>query len=223
MKMIFTEFNLSSFEDFHDKEWFSKTYALVKGTGLESVTEDFVAHWYGNARAFIFPWLLIDGVYDGINAVVPLPSSPQDLWNDYLKLEGFHAALWKLAENTYCSIYYAYENLIVNLLIKILGSKVRVTDRDFNSKLVKIYGDQLASKLWTSSFVAMSREVRNCIVHNGGKASKKLLDMSLRPQIDEDNIMISASDARYLYTQLKPLVSVLLINSLTKIRENRMS
>jgi len=221
MKVIFTEYNLSSFEDFHDKEWFRKTYNLVKGTEIESVAEEFTVHWYGSARAFILPWLLVNGVYDDINSIVPLPTSRQDLWSDYLKRSEFHAALWKLAENTYCSIYYAYENLVVNLLSKILGKNVRVTDRGFNSVLGKVYGDKFVGKIWNNNFVSMSREIRNCIVHNGGKASEKLLRMNLQPHIKDGGIMYSASDARQLYVELKPLAYELLQESLMKVRARK--
>ena len=221
MKIIFTEYNLSSFEDFHDKSWFEKMHRLVKGTELESVAEEFALHWWGSARAFILPWLLINGVYDGVNSIVPVPKSRQDLWNDYLKRSEFHAALWKLSESTYCSIYYAYENLIVNLLSKILKRNIRVTDKEFNSTLAIAYGDKFSGKVWNNNFVSMSRETRNCIVHNGGRASGKLLRMNLKPQIKDGDIMYSASDARQLYTKLKPLAYELIKESLVKINAGK--
>ncbi len=41
------------------------------------------------------------------------------------------AAPWKTAEGAYSSVYYAYENLLVNVLNANLEHKVRVTDREF--------------------------------------------------------------------------------------------
>jgi hypothetical protein len=67
----------------------------------------------------------------------------------------------------HCSICYAYENLMINILKKIRNAGIRVTDKDFNKILIEVYGDKFANKIWTSSFVSVSREVRNCIVHNG--------------------------------------------------------
>ena len=117
----------------------------------------------------------------------------------------------------YCSIYYAYENLIVNLLQEIRGATIRVTDRDFNKKLIEVYGDKFANRIWNGNFISISREVRNCIVHNGGKSSDKLLNMKPHPYISGRDILISASDTRGLYKNLKPVVYEVIDESLRKI------
>lgn len=223
MKIAYTENSLSSFEDFHDKEWLKKVAQLVKGTEIEGLVEDFVAQWWGSARAFILPWLLVNGVYDSINSLVPLPTSPQDMWNDYLKFNEFNGALWKLSESMYCSIYYAYENLLVNLLQEISDKKIRVTDRDFTKLIREVYGDKFANKIWSSNFISTSREIRNCIVHNGGKASSKLLEMKPRPHIEKENVIISASDTRKLYNNLKLIVYEILRESLKILRQKTAS
>jgi len=219
MKIAYTESSLSSFEDFHDGEWIKRVAQLVKGTEIEGLVEEFVAQWWGSARAFILPWLLVNGVYDGINSVIPLTVTPQDIWNDYLKFNEFNGALWKLSESMYCSIYYAYENLLVSLLQRIRNKKVRVTDRDFAKVMMEVYGDKFANKIWNSNFVSVSREIRNCIVHNGGKVSGKLLEMKPRPHIEKDNVIISASDTRKLYNTLKPIVYEILGESLKILRQ----
>jgi len=71
--------------------------------------------------------------------------------------------------------------------------------------LIEVYGDKLAQRIWYSNFISVSREVRNCIVHNGGKSSTRLLKMKPLPLIKDGDIMISASDTRMLYNTLKPL------------------
>lgn len=219
MKIIHTESDLSSFEDFHDKKWFGKFFELVKDTDVELIAEEFASHWWGNARAFILPWLLVNGVYDSVYSPIPFPpdKTRQDVWDEYLNLIEFQGALWKLAENTYCSLYYAYENLIVNILSQILNAGVRVTDRRFNKTLLEVYGDKFANRIWNDSYIAVSREIRNCIVHNGGKVSKRLERMKPPPHIKDDNIIISASDTRKLYNTLKPLVLEILDESLKKL------
>jgi len=218
MKTIFIESDLSSFEDFHDGEWLEKIRGLVKGTGIDSIVEEFATHWWGCARAFVLPWLLVNGVYDGVNITRPVEASRQDLWDKYLETNAFRVALWKLSEGMYCSIYYAYENLIVNLLQEIKGKTVRVTDRDFNEELTRVYGNKVANRTWNSKFISVSREVRNCIVHNGGKPSSKLLKMNpLLPLIDDRDILISASDTRELYAKLKPAAYEIIEESRKKI------
>ena len=217
MKKIFIESDLSSFEDFYDRDWVVGLYQLVKSTDIEGIVLDFAADWWGSARAFVLPWLLVNGVYDGVNSTIPVEASRQELWNQYLKSDAFKVALWKLSEGMYCSIYYAYENLIVNLLQKIRGSTIRVTDRDFNKKLIEVYGDKFVNRIWNGNFISISREVRNCIVHNGGKSSDKLLKMKPLPDISGGDILISASDTRELYKNLKPVVYEVIGESLRNI------
>lgn len=219
MKTIFIESDLSSFEDFYDSDWVVELEQLVKSTDIEGIVEDFTAHWWGSARAFVLPWLLVNGVYDSVNTFRPTVASRQDLWNEYLKTYTFRAALWKLAEGMYCSIYYAYENLIVNLLKEIRVETIRVTDWGFNKELTAVYGDKFADRIWNTNFISVSREVRNCIVHNGGKPTDKLLRMKPHPYISGGDILISASDTRELYKELKPLIREVISESLREIRK----
>lgn len=204
MKTIFIENNFDSFKDFHDKEWFSDLYDLIDGSEISDEVEEFTAHWWGASRAFVLPWLLVDGVYEVVNEMAPiLDKTKQDYWDEYLKSMAFKSSLWKTAESTYISIYYAYENLVVSLVNKNKENPNRVTDRGFISALNNELGESLANKVWHDSFVAVSREIRNCLVHRGGKASPKLLKMRPLPQIKKEDILISATDVRSLYLDFK--------------------
>lgn len=218
MKTIFIESDLSSFADFHDKEWFVKLFNAVEKTVLLEIVEDFSAHWWGASRSFVLPWLCVTGVYDAVNNTVPLIGmSQQDLWNQYLKVNAFKASLWKISEGSFCSIYYAYENLLVRLLAAVTGKDIRVTDRNFTKELVGAYGQTVADQLWNANFISVSREIRNCITHNSGKATKKLQNMRPRPMIEKGDVLISASEVRTLYTHLKPLVMKAINQSLLRL------
>ena len=207
MKTIFIESDFKSFEDFHDKQWFSDLVDLIDGSEIIDEVEELSAHWWGASRAFTLPWLLVDGIFESINSIVPvIDKTKQDYWDEYLKIMAFKRALWKAAEGAYNSIYYAYENLVVNLLNRSQPQPVRVTERRFGSVLSAELGESLANKIWNDSFVAVSREIRNCIVHRGGKASPKLLKMKPLPLIETEDILISAYDVRTLYSGLKPRV-----------------
>jgi len=207
MKTIFIESNISSFEDFHDKEWFEALFAITEGTEIQREIDEFSSHWWGASRAFLLPWLLVTGVYDGINSVVPiLDKTKQDFWEEYLMVNAFKGSLWKVAEGAYGFIYYAYENFVVSLLNKKQDKPLRVTDRQFNSTLLGEFGIKVVNSVWNDSFVAVSREVRNCLVHNGGKTSPRLMKMSPLPRIEKEDILISATDVRVLYQKLKPKV-----------------
>jgi hypothetical protein len=227
MKTIFVETDLSTFEDIHDGDWSNDINNKVKGSNIEGIVEDFAIQWWGTSRTFILPWLLINGVHDSLSVCVPLNKSKQDLWKDYLQRPEFRGALWKLAESTFCSIYYAYENMIVNILMKITKTGLRVTDRNFNKVMIQVYGDEFVNKVWNSNFVSASKEIRNSIVHNGGKVTQALNKMRPLPRIKNGDVLISAngdvlisaSDARYLYNQIKPLVSEIIIESMTKLNK----
>lgn len=217
MKTIFIENDLSSFEDFHDEEWFVRLFAAVEHSELEDVVEDFAAHWWGASRSFVLPWLCVTGVYDAVNSTIPIiDKSKQDLWNEYFEVNAFKASLWKIAEGSFCAIYYAYENLLVRLLAKVIGRGVRVTDRDFNKELIRAYGPP-ANRFWTANFISVSREIRNCITHNSGKATDRLLNMKPSPMVSKGDVLISASDVRALYNGLRPIVMEVIEQSLRKI------
>jgi len=207
MKTIFIETDIFSFEDFHDKEWFRNLFSMTEGTVIQKEIEELSAHWWGASRAFILPWLLVTGVFDSVNSVVPIfDKTKQEFWDEYLKINAFKGSLWKTAEGAYNSIYYAYENLVVNLLNKTQARPLRVTKRQFNTTLISELGVDLANSVWNHSVVATSKEVKNCLVHNGGKASRKLKEMRPLPMIENEDILISASDVRALYQELKPRV-----------------
>ena len=212
MKQIFIESSYESFADFHEGKWYEQLFEIAQGSKIQASVEDFAFHWWGASRAFVLPWLLVGGVFDASNGGGGEVQSKQQLWQHYLAHDSFKAALWKTAEGAYSSVYYAYENLLVNALNANLERTVRVTDREFGSLVLRIFGEPLASKLWSNSTIAIAKEIRNCLVHCGGKASKKLLGMKPLPQISEGDILISASDARNLHIELKSRVEMLIRN-----------
>ncbi|MBI5589416.1 MAG: hypothetical protein HY881_02920 [Deltaproteobacteria bacterium] len=197
MKNIFIENDISSFADFHDTEWFAGLFDAVDGSGLEAPTDELASHWWGASRSFVLPWLYVNGIYDSIdNTVSIIEKSRQDLWNEFLEVNSFKVSLWKIAEGSFCAIYYAYENFLVRILSEITGKHLRVTDRDFNKELIRTYGQVLANRFWTTNFISVSREIRNCITHNGGKVTKRLLNMKPLPMIENGDVLISASIIR---------------------------
>ena len=210
MKPIFIEYGLSSFQDFHDGSWYEAIFDLADGLPIESAVEDFSFHWWGASRSFVLPWLLVDGVFKSSNGGGGTVNSEQELWNTFLQTNSFRGALWKLAEGAYGSIYYAYENLVVNIINEIQNKPCRVTDRTFNVVISNILGNSSAGKVWNNSSIAIAKEVRNCLVHRGGKASPALLKMRPLPKIEGDDVMISASDVRGLHELLKPKVLLLI-------------
>lgn len=216
MRQIFVEFSFKSFEDFHDGSWYENLFALCNGLEIEKEIGDFSFHWWGASRAFVLPWLLVSGVYDASNGARTEIRDKQKLWEEYIKYDSFKGAIWKTAESAYCSIYYGYENLVVNSINKIRKKSCRVTDRNFNSEVSECFGKSIASKIWKNSFIAVSKEVRNCLVHRGGKVSPALIKMKPLPKIENENILISASDVRALHGKLKKNVEILVYECIKK-------
>ena len=76
----------------------------------------------------------------------------------------------------------------------------------FNTKLSEIYPESKTQVLWHGGIVSVAREVRNCIVHNGGHVSDKARQMNEFLDVYDGNVIVKADDARTLYESLKPLV-----------------
>lgn len=211
MTRIFIEDDYESFADFHDKEWLLAQFQLTKSTPIEIQLSSFAASWWGHARSFCLPWLFIGSIHDLVEGeLLVRNSTKQEFWDRYLEIDGFKAALWKLAENSYCGLYYAYELLLVEIINMSLDERTRVTDRKFNSQVINHFGATLGNRLWNETSISTAREVRNCLVHNGGKATDKLLNRQSLPMIDDGQIMISASDTRALYSALQSRVEQLI-------------
>lgn len=103
---------------------------------------------------------------------------------------------------------------MIQSLITLQREHIRVTDNNFNKKLTATYGHSLSSLFWTGNIITVSREIRNCITHNSGKATAKLKQMKPQPKIINGHILISASDVRVLYAHLKPVVTEVIGQSL---------
>ncbi|GGK50584.1 hypothetical protein [Aliivibrio fischeri] len=203
MKTIFVEESYSSFEDLHDKKWIENIFIITKGKGLDSIVDDFVNQWWGTARMFTLPWL----------ASIPddnLEKTQIVRWDSLFNNIGFNGAIWKVAESSYCSFYYAYECLLVSLLSYLEQEDLRVTDRKFNSLLIKYFGESGLSRYWSSKSISISRELRNSIVHNGGKVTVRLQKLGYDQHLSGDHIKVAATDVRLLHTTLQMLVTDLI-------------
>jgi len=217
LKTIFVEGGREAFKDLHDKEWIESVISIIEDTKIEKVADEFLAHWWGISRAFLLPSLLVDGVYSAVSRNNPgIILSKDDLWKEYLNINAFKGALWKTAESTYCSTYYAYENLIVGVLSEIEEMNLRVNDGTFNSKFVSVFGEKLLGRVWTSPMLITAKEIRHSIVHNGGKVTPRLHKIQKKPLIENGDVLISASDVRALYKFIKPLVKEFLIVAVRK-------
>lgn len=203
MVEIFVETDLELYADFHDVHWMKALSDLAVAKEESVECDRFLVHWRGAASAFSTPWLLVDAVA-GLTG-----SESRDCWDRYLSAVSFRVGLWKHAENCFSALYYAYENLLVSLVVKRSGVATRVGDKAFRKLLSAALGESLAQEAWDARFIRMSREIRNSIVHCGSMASSKLRELNPPGQLVSDSgfLTVSATDVRTLYHGLRPVIT----------------
>ncbi|EHK9181951.1 hypothetical protein KCU29_004621 [Vibrio parahaemolyticus] len=207
MKTVFVEYSSSSFSDLHDKKWVENLCHLVQDTEFDDILDDFLAQWWGTARMFALPELMTSSLASMSSC--KSNEMKDSVWEFLVKRPEMQAALWKTAESAYCSFYYAYECFFVSIVSLLARRKVRVTDRDFSKLIQEHLGAKTLTTLWSSNEVYLARELRNSIVHNGGKVTNKLAQFGYNAHLENNNIKVSATDVRNLYTLLQMKVTEL--------------
>ncbi len=138
---------------------------LIDGTFLNDIADHFGGNLYGSARAFVLPWILVESIYNSKIGTI----NRNDIWEQLKQTNAFNTALGKTSENCYVAIYCAYEDYILKSIKAFLPEeKLRVTDRYFNKKLTDVLGEKVAGKCWNNSKFDLAKEIRNCLLHNGG-------------------------------------------------------
>ncbi|MFA6815028.1 MAG: hypothetical protein WCQ87_01955 [Parabacteroides sp.] len=203
MKKYLIPYDLNEYCDFFDKIWSENFYKLIDGTILYNVGDHFSGNLYSAIRAFTLPWLFVTSVSEAYKI------NRDELWIQYRQRSEFGAALGKTSENCYVAIYCSYEDYILQS-IKIVSheDKLRITDRKFNKKMISFIGEETASKCWNNNTIALAREIRHCMVHNGGRSTETLLKKQKSPNIYEDNILITPIEVRALYLLIKECVLI---------------
>jgi hypothetical protein len=198
--------SIEDYRDFHDKDWINTFFALantVSLKGFEELADHFAANWHGAARAFVLPWLLVKAVTSFADGIRPGLVSEKELWESYKDKSEFISALGKNTENCFVALYCAYEDYLVNAMKCKLGKDhLRVTDRDFASRMKYLVGSAVTQQCWHDNRIDVAREVRHCIVHNGGRPTPSLLKKKPLPTIEANNILVSPIELRNLYALL---------------------
>jgi hypothetical protein len=213
MKQYLILHSLDEYKDFHDTIWFKKFFTLIDGTFLNDIGDHFGGNLYGATRAFVLPWILIDSIYNNNSRAI----NRKYIWEQFKRINAFNAALGKTSENCYVAIYCAYEDYILQSIKVVLSEdKIRVTDRDFNRKLTSVIEERVASKCWNNNKFDLAKEIRHCLVHNGGRPTESLLKKQNLPEIVENNILITPIEVRELYSIIKECVYIFTSNLIEK-------
>ena len=214
MKQYLIPHKLDEYKDFHDKNWFEKFFNRIDGTFLNDVGDHFGGNLYSATRAFMLPWMLIDSIYGSLykGAI-----NRNDIWKQFKQINAFSAALGKTSENCYVAMYCAYEDYILQSIKAVCSEdKIRVTDRDFNKKLTSVIEERVASKCWNNNKFDLAKEIRHCLVHNGGRPTDSLLKKQNLPEIVESNILITPIEVRELYSIIKECAYIFTCNLIEK-------
>lgn len=133
----------------------------------------------------------------------------EEYWKFLIQDSEFQIAIIGTQRMCYSDIFFAYENFSLQIAMKIhKDSTIRTTDRkpNFASKLDSALCPESGDTLWTCEDVQRIRRIRNCLVHQGGKADPSLTS---DPKVDLENgyVQITVSNNRELMDFLKIKVS----------------
>jgi hypothetical protein len=126
-------------------------------------------------------------------------------WKSFISIPDFALRLWNSERNAYGALYYAYEDFLVRC-VGVVNTKpdYRMPRRsEFANDIAAVYGDQIRDICWLDKPVAVSREIRHAIVHNGGRITKVLANLAPDLPLEHDQIVILAPDTTELFNSLK--------------------
>lgn len=137
----------------------------------------------------------------------PLEIDEHHLWRQYLGQDEFLLCLWMSEINAYCSIYFAYENFLINA-IKTLGKFENLRSIKLAvKKTTELFDNELTKILWKDETVKKARLIRNALVHNGGKITDELKRYSDQLLLEDGQIVIMPEQTNQLYSTLKDKIT----------------
>lgn len=151
---------------------------------------------------------------------------PRDeLWNSMVQvceagsLDSPKSELWlaiPAAERTwYSALFFAYEDFLVRCISCDRGESIRV-GQGFAKLCIESFGLTLANKCWNESVIAIAREVRNALVHAGGRETSNLGKMSHNIKVIDGYLQILPQDVDAVYEAIKPRVASVVEWALTR-------
>jgi hypothetical protein len=124
----------------------------------------------------------------------------ENVWEQLIPLGPFHNMIWSSERAAYVSLYYNYECF----LKECVHQAWNLPTYELNSAdLGKVFNEGLGYKCTNDQEVQIAKHTRTSLVHNGGRAIPKLIDLPHRHKIEGDEIQIGASETTRLYHTLK--------------------
>lgn len=223
---MYVDWELDSYRKFFDHEWAERSYELAKGTVLEASVAELVVAWRAAANTHHMPWLMIhmlDAFGEG-KAEAHRKEWGFDraaFFRDLAKTSSeFQLCLSGSQRLCYGAIYYAYEYFLLRTYRIVSGdSDFRIIGaEEFSKRFASVFDDGLRFYCWTCPELAVAREVRHALVHNGCRMTKHLKGLPHHICVQGDEILIAPADTTALHSSLKDRITKLLPAALSKLK-----
>jgi hypothetical protein len=134
----------------------------------------------------------------------------QQLWDDFLKLEGFYMTVSATQRVAYVAFYNAYEAFVVDCVRRVLNvAKLRSNDAQFKNGLKTAFGSDLYGPCWDTREIAIGREVRHALSHAGGRETDKVKNLKPGITLQQGILQIVPDDNKKLTAGLRKAVDAL--------------
>lgn len=121
------------------------------------------------------------------------------MWNELQKHHVLQMAICAAQRFAYISCYNAYEAFVVDCVATASGiSSIRSSTDEFKGLLKSTFSRDIQQPCWTNSKITACREIRNSLVHKGGKPTNKLLRMKHEVLVHEGRLQVWPHDVKHL-------------------------
>ena len=132
-----------------------------------------------------------------------------NLWETFLKAEGFHTSLWASERMCYGALYYSYEWFLTQCVrIKLGNPKYKRGRKEkFTNDFRSAFGPQETVACLEDKEVEIARLTRNALTHNGGRITDVLQSHRHSFEVsDAGEIQIGAVHTTQLFKKLSSCV-----------------
>jgi hypothetical protein len=152
-----------------------------------------------------------------INELAPLTTerdkhiSAHAIWNQLIDQHSMPMGIHAIMRLSYTGLFGTYEEFLVRCTRILSGNaKVRSTSGCFQSILERAYGHDKAKLCWSSTKLSIIREIRNRLVHAGGKAKEGDSALASMVHIEDGYMHVFPCHIVNAYLAIKPPILAIL-------------
>jgi hypothetical protein len=135
---------------------------------------------------------------------------PKKVWGNYLSIEEFGLSLWSSQRLCYAAVYYGYEDFLRRIVSEFgFAKKTHMSTKDVAKGFEKIVGPAIAFACIFGPEITLARNVRNAIVHNGGRVTDEIMKSPVSFRTDGGRVQIMPEDTNALFHLLKERITVI--------------